>query len=625
MYQKIIAFLTIIIVLQSCGTSQKALKPPKVTPIGVTMDLINVLDDKVSVTIRPNLPQKTPSETVTYHIPKIVPGTYSIDNYGTFIEDLKAYNAKGEELTVVKEDDNSWTITTSSPLDKITYLVNDTFDVESEHDIFSPSGTNILKDENFVLNLHGFIGYFKGHKELPYLLEIAHPETLKGVTSLPRIIENTPTPTKDRYNALRYADLTDNPMMYAKPDIKSFKLNDIEVTLSVYSPNGTHTAASLKPAMEKMMTAQKNFLGTIDATKIYNIILYLSDMSPENAQGFGALEHNTSTVVVLPEVMQLDRLNQTMVDVVSHEFFHIVTPLNIHSEEIHFFDYNTPKMSQHLWMYEGTTEYFAQLFQIQQKLISKEAFFERIIGKVAGAKRYDDTMSFTKMSKNILEEPYKSNYINVYEKGTLISMCIDILIREKSKGERGILDVMKALSKEYGSKKPFEDSELIAKITQLTYPEVGAFIEKHVVGTTPINYSEFWDRVGIAEEKVVIPGPYFASDTQPYITGSEENNLLFFIPGMEYNSFLNQIGIKGGDILVSINDKKYTLQNAYDLFEDPKKWTDGMPIKIVVERNEQEVILEGKAKAPTSEKMILKPVENSSDAQQQLLKSWIGA
>jgi predicted metalloprotease with PDZ domain len=52
-----------------------------------------------------------------------------------------------------------------------------------------------------------------------------------------------------------------------------------------------------------------------------------------------------------------EELVKSMMDVVSHEFFHIVTPLSIHSKEIQYFDYN-PKMSEHLWMYEGVTEYF---------------------------------------------------------------------------------------------------------------------------------------------------------------------------------------------------------------------------------------------------------------------------
>ena len=51
------------------------------------------------------------------------------------------------------------------------------------------------------------------------------------------------------------------------------------------------------------------------------------------------------------------------VDNAAHEFFHIVTPLSIHSEEIQYFDFNQPKMSEHLWLYEGSTEYHAHMVQ----------------------------------------------------------------------------------------------------------------------------------------------------------------------------------------------------------------------------------------------------------------------
>jgi predicted metalloprotease with PDZ domain len=38
-----------------------------------------------------------------------------------------------------------------------------------------------------------------------------------------------------------------------------------------------------------------------------------------------------------------EELVKSMMDVVSHEFFHIVTPLSIHSKEIQDFDYNDLK------------------------------------------------------------------------------------------------------------------------------------------------------------------------------------------------------------------------------------------------------------------------------------------
>ena len=158
-----------------------------------------------------------------------------------------------------------------------------------------------------------------------------------------------------------------------------------------------------------------------------------------DAKGFGALEHPTATTVVLPESMPKEQLVEQMKDVVSHEFFHIVTPLTVHSKEIQYFDYNAPKMSEHLWMYEGVTEYFANLFQINQGLINEAEFYTRIADKIEQAKGLNDTMSFTVMSKNVLEQPYKDQYLNVYQKGALIGMCIDIISEKKATEKEAFL------------------------------------------------------------------------------------------------------------------------------------------------------------------------------------------
>ena len=194
---------------------------------------------------------------------------------------------------------------------------------------------------------------------------------------------------------------------------------------------------------------------------------------------------------LFPELMDKDELGEQLKDVVSHEFFHTITPLSIHSKEIQYFDYTNPKMSEHLWMYEGVTEYFANLFQVNQGLIDAEDFYKRMHEKIENASKMNDTMPFTEMSANVLVDPYKDQYTNVYEKGALIGMCIDIIIREKSNGERGVLDLMKKLSKEYGVSKPFNDNELFGKITELTYPEVGEFLSKYVAGPTPIPYDDY--------------------------------------------------------------------------------------------------------------------------------------
>ena len=202
--------------------------------------------------------------------------------------------------------------------------------------------------------------------------------------------------------------------------------------------------------------------------------------------------------------MPFDALAESMVDVVSHEFFHIVTPLSVHSEDVHYFDYNQPTFSKHLWMYEGVTEYFATLFQVDQGLVDNQEFYGDILQKIQTAKNMNDSMSFTEMSENVLDEPYAPQYYNVYMKGALIGMCIDIIMREESNGQRGILSLMKELSNKYGKNKPFEDDKLIEEITAMTYPSVGEFLNTHVVGGTPIDYNVYFEKVGLmmAEGKV---------------------------------------------------------------------------------------------------------------------------
>ena len=619
--QRVMIMALLISVLYGCGSSKAVLSADK-TPIMTSMDLINVTDDKVRVEINPG---RFTEELVSFYIPKTVPGTYSTDNYGKYIEGFQALDYDGTELSVSKADENTWKISNGKNLDKITYWVNDTYDSEGEQEeaVFSPAGTNILAGENFMLNLHGFVGYFDGLKEVPYELTVKKPASLHSTTSLKKKID-VPDTGSDVFMASRYFDIIDNPILYNKATAESFKINDITVTLSVYSPNGTYTAASLKDRMAKMMAGQKAFLGDIDGTKEYNILLYLSQMGETDANGFGALEHHTSTVVVLPEVMQKEALEQAMVDVVAHEFFHIVTPLNVHSEEVQYFDFNNPKMSQHLWMYEGTTEYFANLFQIQQGLIDETDFYKRIMEKINNAKSYDDVMSFTEMSQNILEEPYKKNYANVYEKGALINMALDILLREKSNGEKGVLWMMKELSKKYGDNTPFKDDMLIDEIVALTYPEVGDFFNTHVIGKTPIDYSTFLTKVGLTTASSEKQTGYFLDGEVPFIDVDQSNdNAVFIRKGIELSTFYKDLGLQGGDIIKRINDTPINLEAIRPIIGQSFGWTPETEIKMVVERNGEEVTVEGKVGSPSLKVETIVPLEEVSDSQKKLKAAWL--
>jgi predicted metalloprotease with PDZ domain len=592
---------------------------PKKEKIEVTINLNDVKDDQVLVTVKT---PKIKTNEISYSLPKTVPGTYSTDDYGKYIADFKAYDSKGNLLTVSKTDDNTWVIKNAKSLVKITYLVNDTFDTEKgrgfgKDDVFSPAGTNIDANKNFMLNLHGFVGYFQDKKELPYTVAITHPASLWGATSM---IDKDASSTGDLFEMPLYSELLENPIMYSKPDYTTFTVDGMDIQIAVYSPSGKFTAESITPEMKTMMTAQKTFLGKINSTKKYTVILYLSSMTPTDAKGFGALEHPTATTVVMPEMMPKDELVKQMKDVVSHEFFHIVTPLTIHSKEIQYFDYNAPKMSEHLWMYEGVTEYFANLFQINQGLISEDEFYSRIAEKIEHANTMNDTIPFTTMSANVLKEPYKDQYLNVYEKGALIGMCLDIQIRQSSEGKRGILDLMHKLSNEYGVSKPFNDADLFAKITSLTYPEVGAFLTKYVAGPTPIPYYEYLAKVGVTKVIKKTPEGIFLKGQVPYIGVNHENKEIFVIPNKELNIFYTNLDLRGGDIILAINDKPYSLDNIYEMITDSQKWKENDAITIEIKRENKEQVLKGTVKFPYIDSEGLEATDSSKAA---LREAWL--
>lgn len=613
-------FITIVSMafLGSCATLN--ISKNKKNLIAVAIDLNTVVDDKVKVEINP---QKIKEATITYHIPAIVPGTYAMSNYGRFVSDFKAYDYKGAEIAVEKTDENSWQIADAKKLDKISYWIDDTFDSELKHGIYVMAGTNIEEGKNFLLNLPGFIGYFNGKKELPYEISITHPIDLYETTSL--ISKNTTKTdnTKDLFIAPRYDEISDNPIMYAPLNNINFCVNGIDVNLAIYSPNNKHKAENLKEALLTMMTAQTNFLKGFESTNDYNVLVYLFDPEVYKFQGYGALEHRSSTTVVFPETMSKEELSNSMINqVISHEFFHIVSPLSVHSEEIHYFDFNTPRMSKHLWMYEGITEYFANLFQVNQDLITEQEFINKMKDKINASLNYEDDMSFTEMSKKSLEPKYAKNYGNVYQKGALIGMCLDIILRKESKGTYGILKLMKELSEKYGSKKPFKDDDIIDEIIKMTYPAVGTFFKNHVQGNIPIDYTIFFAKVGIKNVTKTADASYFLDQTnQPFLSVNEKQELFFT---KRTNSGLIALGVQTNDVIKTVNGKAVSLQNARDIVGKSMQWKVGDSLAFEIIRNGEIIKLEGKAIAPkTEQKSLIIEDLPANNQKVNLRKAWL--
>jgi predicted metalloprotease with PDZ domain len=586
-----------------------------------SVDLVDVKEDKIKVEL---IPPKTDQSELVYRFPKIVPGNYSINNFGRFIEDIKFYDLQNNELPAEKLDMNSWKISTKG-LSKITYWVDDTYDSPIKKDfVFEPAGSNIEEGQNFVLNTHCLFGYFDHLKNVPFVVNFTKPEGFYGSTALQAVKSG---PTRDTYMIPTYMELVDSPIMYCKPDTTNLKVGGANILVSVYSPKKILNSKAVADNIDEILNAAQKYFGGKLPIKKYAFIIYLFDKQSGSGT-YGALEHSYSSMYYLPEI-DADIISQNIKDIATHEFFHIITPLSIHSEEIHNFDYNNPEMSQHLWLYEGVTEYISGQIQVRGKLMEPEVYLEDMIReKIFDSERYKDNLPFTELSKKSLVE-HKDQYQNVYQKGALIGMALDITLRDLSEGKYGIKELLDDLSRYYGKDKPFKDDELFDRITELTYPEIKVFFNKYVAGPEPLPYEEIFAKVGISYEKYAKFKYYTLGDIGLSYNDSTDHFVVADIS--DVNEIGKKINYRKGDELISINGKKVNLENLEGFYSgsNPFKFKENKKMKIVVKRldggKEKRVKLTAKAKKVQYEqKHRLQLIEKPTPKQLVVRKSWLG-
>ena len=506
-----------------------------------TVDLVHVIDDRVKVELKtPIIRQKK----VTFHFPKIIPGTYTSYDFGRVVSHFRAMDRNGNELPVEHPDINSWTIRKADQLYMISYWVDDTYDMTEGKPVSGMSGTNIEEGRNFLLNGHGFFGYLEGFEQLPLTIDVLKPEGMFGSSAYAQVQSDGQV---DHYEAPDYAYVVDMPMMYCSPDTATVHIGDTEVLISVYSPNQQVEASYLAEAYTGLLRSQAAYLGGELPVDRYAFLMYF--MSEPLPIGTGALEHNYSSVYCLPEMNQ-ESLRPFLVNIAAHEFFHILTPLQLHSREIHDFDFNDPEMSRHLWLYEGVTEYFAHHNQVRSGLITREEFIRRMGEKIQESKSlYQDDLPFTRLSEGCLDK-YAHEYGNVYQKGALIAMCLDLELINWSGGTYRLIDLMGDLAAQYGPDRPFRDKDLIRDIAALTSPRIRAFFDQYVTGDTPLDYAHFLNLAGI--------GYLEPADTLVFTLGdvslglNPESGRLVVNGVYQLNEFGRALGYKEGDELISI-------------------------------------------------------------------------
>ncbi len=568
--KRISSFITLLyLIIGSIALSAQSDSPEVIYEVNV----LNYQDDLFHVTV---YTEGLSEENNIYNLPSTVPGTYSLLNFGRFVKSFAAYDDNGNELAVERISTNRWQISDVDRLSKIKYDIEDTFDAEiTDHRVIPMGGTGINEDF-IVLNTFAVIGYFEELQSLLVKMKLDYNTDWIVGTSLQLDDDGY-------YIADSYDYFVDSPILMGNLTTATTKVNDIEVGVYVYSPDNSRNADEILGLADTLLQAMGEYIGYSPVTHYNYLICFLDEQSFMNMgfQGAGALEHSYSSLFVYPG---FGRFGSGIQDNMAHEFLHILTPLNLHSNIIEPFNFETPTASEHLWLYEGVTEWGSDISQLRGGLITTDQYLKRLSNKITASDRFRQDLSLTDLSLDVYSDVITMEFLNFYEKGAVTAAMLDIRLLELSNGTRGLRDVFLDLVEQYGKNKPFPEDDFFEIFVQNTYPEIEEFINDYIKGTESLPYQEYMTKLGfnyIAERP--------SEDSRPSLgiqMGMNEQQQLTIL-GFDEN--IGNTGLKVGDVPLKMMDIDVKMENVREIFGELNSMKVGETATIIVQRGDEEI------------------------------------
>lgn len=569
------------------------------------IDIAHLQNDLLPVKL--TLAHAPEKEKAIFAFPATVPGTYSTQDYGRFVVKLEAFDRNGVSLPVKKEGNNQFVITNATKLSQLRYTVEDILDQKvKKNPVFAPASTNFDDGKNFIFNNGGIFGFIQGSENEPIRVQCTKPENFYGATSLHHV---SSTNRQQIFEADSYHQLMDCPILFSMPDTAQFYVGNTLVTIAVYDVQGVARAKHFHEILKRDMQAVDAFLPNLPVQN-YTFLLYVDYMPGigEALNGnmnlfqkisialkfknlaLGALEHGNSSLYYLADLgpdLKLEELSvdKQLTDAAIHEFMHILTPLGLHAQHIGNFDYLQPKMSKHLWLYEGVTEYFAYLIKLNAGIMDRDEYLHEMQTKLEkGLKFPIEQMSFTEMSAHVLEKKYNKQYMRVYDRGAVLAMMLDAEIQRLTHSRKSLLDVLLTLYNRYGARKSFDEDTFIPELVAEVHPDLQLFFDRYIEGRNQWQPDEYLKYIGIAYHDTLVENSFLNP------LDSKDNDIKVKKLGIGLEQKVSKTGprewagLKKGDIV-----NAYDYRNAFK--PDKKNIKAGETAKLRVKRNNRYVTL----------------------------------
>ncbi|HEX8528995.1 MAG TPA: PDZ domain-containing protein [Cytophagales bacterium] len=573
---------------------------PPAAPLRYEVNLNDRADDQFKVTLRVD---GLKPENAVYQFAATAPGTYQVMDIGRFVRTFKAFDKRGRELKTQQISTNQWKIDKPRKVREIRYTVAETWDTPvKEHPIYGMCGTSMERD-HVLINGQGVFGFPTGMQFSPLEVKLSYPAEWQVGTALEKNADGS-------YQARSYDHIVDSPILLGRLTKAVTDVAGAKVEVYTYSKTDQIKSEQLLSNMQAMLTAAGTFLKELPV-KRYAFLYHFEDKSA------GAWEHSYSSEYVLQEAELTKAYADQVTSIAAHEFFHIVTPLNIHSEVIEHFNFVTPTPSEHLWLYEGVTEWASHIMQLRGNLVDLPGYLDDVSSKIAVDKKMDTTYSLSKLGLTCYTPEGQQQYYNIYNRGALVAGLLDIRLLELSGGRRGLREVVNELARTYGPNKSFPEKEFYDIFVRMTYPEIGDFFERYVKNAEPLPFAEYYGKLGIRYAPLLRTGKTTAD--LGFQLKNAGGKLLF----AQLKAPLQTAGLRVQDELTAFNGEPVNLDNIAAVGGQLQGLKAGESYQFTVRRDGKEVtvpvqVLEQEEIKPYA----FEPDPQATPAQLALREAW---
>ncbi len=545
------------------------------------------------------------ADTLDFCLPVWAPGAYVVGDFARHVQDFAC------RRPWKKTAKNRWHVDTKGVSSvRVTYKVW-AFECEVAR--------SHLDGEHAYFNGATLFMYADGMKERPVTLDIDAPKGWRVVTGL----DGGPK----CFTAPDYDTFIDCPTEIGTAPVKTFKVDGKEHRVVLHGPNNWGLERVAKDC-EKLVRAEKKLFGELPY-KHYSFIYHAV-----TSHALGGLEHLNSTSITLgPWLGRPKKEYERVIEVTSHEFFHLWNVKRIHPKALGPFDYDREVYTKLLWVMEGITSYYDDLFCCRAKLYDEKRYLKKIAENIQKYRekpsRHRQSLTASSFDTWLWRYAADGNIVNrmmsYYEKGGLVGMCLDLEIRRRTDNRRSLDDVMRHLWKDYAKEgRTLDEDGFLPAAEHATGLALGDFFTKYVDGTVEVPFEQFLAAAGVAivKEPNKVDGEK-DPDTAAWLGIATKNGPERpIVTTVTEESPAWRDGIYPDDEIVAIDDLKADNAGFPTLLKERKP---GQKTTVTVFRGARLLDIRVTLGARENLAWDLRPVKKPTAAQRAVYQSWLEA